>query len=69
MKNLPLIAAALGLFAFPAFADSAASIPATPPSWAAFIRGGLIAAGLFLAANVAGGLFIAWRQRQIQRKD
>jgi len=64
MKSLLPFAIAFALFCLPAFADSAASIPATPPSWATFIRGGLIAAGLFLVANLAGGLFIAWRQRR-----
>ena len=64
MKNLLLLAVALGLLAFPVFADSAASIPATPQNWGTFIRGGAIAAGLFLVANIAGRLFIAWRQRR-----
>jgi hypothetical protein len=57
------IAVILILPAF-AWADSAASIPAIPPSWPAFIRGGLIAAGLWFAANIAGQLWIRYRQRR-----
>ncbi len=60
---LPL-AIAPALLCAPAFADSSANAPATPAAWGTFIRGGLIAAGLFLAANIAGRLFIAWRQRR-----
>ena len=67
-KTLPA-AIGLVLLSLPVFADSAANIPATPPSWSTFIRGGLIAAGLFIAANIAGRLWIAWRQRQAARKD
>lgn len=69
MKRVLPVAFALVLVSLPAFADSAASIPATPQSWWTFIRGGAIAAGLFLAANIAGRLWIAWRQRQAERKD
>jgi hypothetical protein len=47
----------------PALADSA-SIPAAPKDWGAFIRGGLIAAGFYVLANIAGRLWIAWRQRR-----
>jgi hypothetical protein len=68
MKNTLSVAIVLALLALPAFADSAANIPATPPSWAVFIRGGLVAAGLFIAANIAGRLWIAWRQRQAERR-
>jgi hypothetical protein len=57
------IAVILILPAF-AWADSAANIPATPPNWPAFIRGGLIAAGLWFAANIAGRLWIRYRQRR-----
>jgi len=57
------IAVILILPAF-AWADSAASVPAAPPSWPAFIRGGLIAAGLWFAANIAGQLWIRYRQRR-----
>lgn len=69
MKKAFYAATLLALLSLPAFADSATSIPATPPSWPTFIRGGLIAAGLFLAANIAGRLWISWRQRQAERKD
>jgi hypothetical protein len=47
-----------------ALADTTTGIPATPPSWPAFIRGGLIAAGLWFAANIAGQLWIRYRQRR-----
>ena len=69
MKKAVPVAFALALLCLPALADSATSIPATPPNWLTFIRGGAIAAGLFLAANIAGRLWIAWRQRQAGRKD
>ncbi len=54
---------ALALAASPALADSA-SIPATPRDWGVFIRGGLVAAGLYILAMIAGRLWIAWRQRR-----
>ncbi|HEX3066745.1 MAG TPA: hypothetical protein VHQ39_14740 [Dongiaceae bacterium] len=47
-----------------AFADSTTGIPAAPKDWGVFIRGGLIAAGLWFAATVAGRLWITWRQRK-----
>jgi hypothetical protein len=58
---------AIALAASPALADSA-SIPAAPKDWGAFIRGGLIAAGLFVLANIAGRLWIAWRQRRTKSR-
>ncbi len=69
MKQALPVAIALILLALPALADSAAGIPATPPSWLGFIRGGAIAAGLFIAANIAGRLWIAWRRRQAERRE
>ena len=53
----------IALSASPVLADSAA-IPAAPKEWGAFIRGGLIAAGLYILAMIAGRLLIAWRQRK-----
>jgi hypothetical protein len=47
-----------------AFADSAAGIPAAPKDWGVFIRNGLIAAGLWFVATIAGRLWITWRQRK-----
>jgi hypothetical protein len=53
----------IALATSPALADSAA-IPAVPKDWGTFIRGGLIAAGLYILALIAGRLWIAWRQRR-----
>ena len=53
----------IALAASPALADSAA-IPAAPKDWGVYIRGGLIAAGLYILALIAGRLWIAWRQRR-----
>ena len=52
-----------------AFADSASGIPAAPKDWGVFIRNGLIAAGLWFAAMIAGRLWIAWRQRKVKPSD
>ena len=57
------VLAAVVLAASSALADSTA-IPAEPRDWGAFIRAGLIAAGLYILANIAGRLWIAWRQRR-----
>jgi hypothetical protein len=69
MKTALPVALAFVLLSLPVFADSASNIPAIPPSWATFIRGGAIAAGLYITATIAGRLWIAWRQRQAERKD
>ena len=69
MKKTLSVTLAFVLPSLPVFADSASNIPATPPNWLTFIRGGAIAAGLFLAASIAGRLWIAWRQRQAQRRN
>jgi hypothetical protein len=52
-----------------ALADSTSGIPAAPKDWGVFIRNGLIAAGLWFAAMVAGRLWIAWRQRKAKPND
>jgi hypothetical protein len=52
-----------------ALADSTSDAPAAPKDWGVFIRGGLIAAGLWFAATVAGRLWIAWRQRKAKTDD
>ena len=68
MKKLALALLTLALAdASTAFADSAAGIPAAPKDWGVFIRNGLIAAGLWFAAMIAGRLWIAWRQRKANR--
>ena len=58
------VLAAVVLAASSALADSATAIPETPRDWGTFIRGGLIAAGLYILAMIAGRLWIAWRQRK-----
>ena len=65
MKRLALLAFTLASVST-AFADSTAGIPAAPKDWGVFIRGGLIAAGLWFAATVAGRLWITWRQRKVK---
>ena len=52
-----------------ALADSTAGIPAAPKDWGVFIRNGLIAAGLWFAATIAGRLWITWRQRKAKTDD
>jgi hypothetical protein len=62
---LLLAAPALGA---PAFASSSGNaMPAI--DWSHFLWGGLIAAGLWIAANIAGQLWIRWRSSRAKRPE
>ena len=46
---------------------SAAASTGAPTDWGGFLRGGLIAAGLWIVANLAGHLWIRNRSNRAKR--